>query len=109
VKRTALSALPIGEADVAAGVLDYLRLRGIWYFRVRGALGQRRGLPDIVAIVGGRFIGIEVKRPGGRLGPHQRRELLAIVAAGGLALVAEDVAQVITALERLSLADGGRG
>jgi len=99
----------VKEADITRAILDYLALVGAWSLKVHGHLGQRAGVPDILACLRGRFVAIEVKRPGGRLSPHQRRELLAIVAAGGVALVVDGVGQVITALERLSLADGGRG
>lgn len=99
----------VREADITAAVLDYLSIAGAWSLKVHGHLGQRPGVPDILACLRGRFIAIEVKRPGGRLSPHQRRELLAVVAAGGVALVVTDVSQVITALERPSLAAGGMG
>jgi hypothetical protein len=101
-------ALPVREADITRAVLDYLYLVHGWSLKVHGHLGQRRGVPDILACVRGHFVGIEVKRRGGRLSPRQIDELAAIIQADGIALVVDDVHQVIAALERLEdRADGG--
>jgi len=60
------------------------------------------GQPDICAIVGGRFIGIEVKRPrGGRQSAAQRRWEAACVAAGGVYIVCRDVDAAVSAVKRL--------
>jgi hypothetical protein len=105
--RDHASALPVREGDITRGVVDYLALIGAWSLKVHGHLGQRPGVPDVLACLRGRFVGIEVKRPGGRLSPRQIDELAAIVQAGGVALVADDVDQVIAALQRLEGAHGG--
>lgn len=85
------------EADITAAVLDYLAIVGTWSLKVHGHLGQRAGVPDVLACLRGRFVAIEIKRPGGKLSAEQRRELVAVTAAGGIALVVTDVDQVITA------------
>lgn len=100
-------ALPVTEADITAAVLDYLGLIGAWSLKVHGHLGQRAGVPDVLACLRGRLVAIEVKRPGGRLSPQQRRELLAIAAAGGVALVVTDVTELVGALRRLEAGCGG--
>jgi hypothetical protein len=64
---------------------DYLRLHGAWTFRVHGHLGQRVGVPDLLAClptiggfwhVGrvGHLIAVEVKTGRGRLTAIQERE-----------------------------------
>ncbi len=95
-------AKPIRESDIVAAVLDYLRLRGAWVLKTHGHLGQRPGIPDIVACYRGRFLCLEVKRPGGRLSPRQAAELAAIKEAGGIAEVVTSLDDAIALLERLS-------
>ncbi|MCM8750408.1 hypothetical protein NET02_14755 [Thermomicrobiaceae bacterium CFH 74404] len=58
------------EAEITAAVRDYLRLVGAWELKVLGGLGQRPGVPDVLACVQGRFVAIEVKRPGRRPTPR---------------------------------------
>ena len=97
------------ERDITRAIMDYLLLKGAWVFRVTGHLaregdrvfGQRKGVPDILFILNGRGGGIEVKRPGKQPTALQQAELDAITRAGGLAIVAHDVDDVIRALEGL--------
>lgn len=101
------------ENDVLRACLELLRVRRIFCWRQnQGAipLGDGRfrkfvgmkGVSDILAVLppGGRLLAVETKRPdGGRLTDDQRAFLEAVCAAGGLALVVDDVAQLIAALE----------
>jgi hypothetical protein len=113
------------EADVLRGCLDYLRLRGLVAFRcnttgvydpARKAFRSFRGLrgvSDILGVlprtldVGGRrvrvgvFLGVEVKRPGGRLTPEQEAFADAVRKAGGISLVVHSVGELAEELERL--------
>lgn len=65
----------------------YLKEKGVWYFKTWGGGYQRSGLPDIIACVNGRFIGIEVKAQNGRLSKLQEHELYTIRQSGGHAMV----------------------
>jgi hypothetical protein len=87
------------ESDITAAIMDYLRLKGAWVFKVRGALGQRRGVPDVLFCIKGRFGAIEVKVPGRVPTERQAEELRAIEAAGGVAIVATCVEHVIRCVE----------
>lgn len=64
-------------------ICKYLDSIGAWYFKPYMAGFGKRGVPDIVACINGRFVGIEVKREGGILTMPQLRRLEAIGAAGG--------------------------
>ncbi len=85
-------------------ILQYLASRHIWAARINsgaftnpaGAVYRftsRRGMPDIVGCAQGRFLALEVKRPGARpRGPtearrwaEQERTLAEIRHAGGIA------------------------
>lgn len=61
------------------------------------------GRSDIFVCWGGRFIAIECKNPdgSGKLTPAQDSFLRRVVKAGGIALVAEDLAYVKHVLENL--------
>lgn len=98
---------PIGsgvlERDILAAVRQILLRRRIWHKRIDNSgkiigggenktiiPGSHTGLPDLIAIQAGQFVGIEVKRPGGRLTALQLQTLLDIQAAGGSACVCVD-------------------
>jgi len=91
------------ERDIVAACVDYLLYRGAWVFRVTGHLaregdrvfGQRKGIPDILFILNGKGGAVECKVLGKQPTPHQQAELDAIRRAGGLAIVAHDVSDVI--------------
>lgn len=99
---------PPTEKDTQRAILQYLRLLGAFAFRVNtGAtkIGDRFirfndvvGCPDILCCLGGRFVGVEVKRKGGRLRPEQAACMDSIRKAGGLAFVARSVDDVVAAL-----------
>lgn len=63
---------------------------GIYFFMPRGTVYGRRGIPDIVGCVGGRFFAIEVKAGKNRPTKLQSMEHDAIRAAGGVALVVNE-------------------
>jgi len=52
------------------------------------------GIPDIICCYKGRFLGMEVKQPSGRLTELQKRTIEKINAAGGIALRVDSVADV---------------
>ncbi len=72
------------------------------------ALGVKAGVPDIVAIYEGRFIGIELKAPKGKISENQERASDAIVMAGGLYTVARSVEEVEHYLRAIGLPMRGR-
>lgn len=84
------------EGRIKAAVKKYLDAHGVWHFSpVSNGMG-RHGIPDIICCWRGRFLGIEVKAPGKRsnTSPLQQREIAAIQAAEGVALVVDDVEQL---------------
>lgn len=77
------------ESDIQNTICEYLERRGRCFFRLNnipafskngdGSMRMRRlpkytprGLPDIVVIAGGTFIGLEVKTKIGRQSPDQK-------------------------------------
>lgn len=78
------------EAEITKAIMRRLRDAGIPYlFKSAGGPYQRAGLPDIIGIApGGRFFGLEVKRPQvGRATAIQLATLRDIEAAGGIVAI----------------------
>ena len=72
--------------------------------KVRGAILKsmwvRPGVPDLIFVYRGRFIGIELKSPTGRVSPAQKSCMEQIVAAGGTwasARSLDDVERILVA------------
>lgn len=90
------------EGRVKTAIKAYLNKLGVWHFSPQGTGFGRSGIPDLVCCFNGGFIGIEVKAPGklNNTTTMQDREIAAINAAGGTALVVDDVAQIKYIFER---------
>jgi hypothetical protein len=105
------------ESDLVKACLQLLRLRGVVAWRTNSgaavysatatARGRfvrfagARGLSDIIGLLPphGRLLALEVKRPGRKPTADQAGFLDAVRAAGGLALVVDDVRQLAEALD----------
>jgi Holliday junction resolvase len=78
------------EAKVKRTVRAHLVAMGAYYFYpVTGGYGTS-GVPDIVGCYNGTFFGIECKANGNKPTPLQKKNLAAIAAAGGIALVIDE-------------------
>lgn len=102
------------EKTIVAAILRALRARGVWAVKIHGGPYQAAGIPDIIAVAPetGRFLGIEVKRPGGRLTELQGATLRRIKEAGGVVGVAysvEDALTLYAQANRKEADDGDRG
>lgn len=75
------------EAKVKKKVVRILKDAGAYYFYpVTGGYG-RSGVPDVVACLGGYFLGIECKAGKNKPTPLQQKNLDDIDTAGGIALI----------------------
>lgn len=80
------------ERDIVTAIRKWLKAEGIWNVKIHGYAFQSIGLPDLVCIVDGRFVGLEVKRPRvGRVTEIQAATLEKIRRAGGYATVVTSV------------------
>lgn len=104
--------MAIPEGQIQAAILDYLRLRGHFCFRVNtipamfidrhGARQFRRmpkygmkGVPDIVLIHHGKFYGIEVKTEKGAQSADQLEFERRCIKAGGEYVLARSIDDVV--------------
>jgi hypothetical protein len=102
------------ETSLTRACLQLLQLKRVFAFRnntgaaaFAGPAGRKRfvrfstpGAADILGVLpGGKFLAIEVKRPGNKPTAAQRAFLDAVTEAGGLSLVIHDVRDLQRALE----------
>lgn len=89
------------EARVKAACKKVLKDRGIWFYMpVQNGMGNV-GIPDFMCCWNGRMLGVETKAPGKRNNTteNQKRVLNAISEHGGLAVVVDDVSQLVEVLD----------
>lgn len=89
------------EKHIENQIKRYLDRLGVWYAKIHGSMYQKAGIPDIIACIDGKFVGIEVKRPGGIVSSLQQFNIDEIHRSGAVAFVAysvEDVRQQLDAL-----------
>lgn len=82
------------EKDVQRAVLAYLTLRGIFHYKhnnvgIKKTNGsyipsQSVGAPDIICIIKGQYVGLEIKTKTGRVSEHQWNFGKRIHEAGGI-------------------------
>ena len=63
--------LKISENEIKKLTKDYLNIRGWYHFHILQGMGAFKGIPDIIAIKGGRVLFIECKTIKGRQSDHQ--------------------------------------
>ena len=80
------------EQQIQSKVIKYLESIDCYVVKVISA--NKSGVPDINACLNGRWISIEVKRPGFSPEPIQLHHLQQIQKAGGLATWASSLEQV---------------
>lgn len=87
-------------------VIKYLTDRKIWHFRYTASVIF--GIPDIIAIHNGYFIGIELKRPDGKGKPSELQKLTvqSIIDAGGIAKANVETIEEIEELLRIAEVKG---
>jgi hypothetical protein len=113
------------EQEIQRAVFQHLAIRGArdcfafhvpnggWRSPTEAAImkgiGVKAGVPDIVAVRGGRFFGLELKASNGRPTAAQRDAHAALSAAGATVAVACGLDDALTRLELWGLLRGGFG
>lgn len=93
------------ESKLKQEIKDYLDSLGerCWHVAYHNMGYGRAGVPDRIICYRGRFIGIEAKRASEKAKKHQKMQHDLIVAAGGLADVADCVDDVRAVIEQIDL------
>jgi len=66
--------------------------------KLHGGPYQQAGLPDLLVVIRGRAVFLEVKRPGGALTPLQEHTIARLRAAGALAEVVRSADEALVKL-----------
>jgi len=94
------------ETDIQKAILDYLSVKRIFHWRQNnGAIydpkigGYRshtgmKGVPDIICVIDGQFVGIEVKGPRGRQSADQKIFERRLIENGGKYILAKSVTDI---------------
>ena len=84
--------MAINEKSLEKKIKKHLGSHGHYFFKVHGSLFQRVGIPDIIACINGKFVGIEVKNPNGKGNASKVQEfnLDLIQKSGGYTLLTDN-------------------
>ena len=105
----------VSESEIVKAILEYLHWKGFYCWRQnQGAIplpngGFRRfvglrGVADILCVLpGGRFLAIEVKRPGGKPSPDQRQFLEKVNELGGVGIWCSSVEELENDLKSIGV------
>ena len=93
------------EADIQRQCLDYLKLNKIFHFRQNTGMFLNKndhyyrfgelGCPDIICVMGGTFIGLEIKSENGRQSIHQLDFQKRLEKAGGIYVIIRSLDDLI--------------
>lgn len=75
------------EKQFEIKIKNYLKSKNIWYVKFFANGMTKKGVPDILACVNGRFFGIEVKAETGKASPLQIRNIEEINSCGGIGII----------------------
>lgn len=90
----------VTESEIKSEICRTLRRAGALPVVIWQGPMSRKGVSDVLVCYEGRFVAVEVKRPGGKASPEQKRFIKDVESAGGIGMVVDNVEDVI---ERLGL------
>lgn len=83
------------EKDIVRGIQKFLKtVPGCFFWKEHGGMYGTAGIPDIIACINGRFIGLEVKTLVGKPTKLQEATIRKIQQAGGIAAIVRSVDEV---------------
>lgn len=99
------------ESDIQKAVIEYLKIKHIFHYRQNSGAFMTKsggfmratsvnGLPDIVAIKDGIYVGLEVKTEKGKQSEAQKHIQNEVTKAGGLYFVVRSVDDVKVIFEK---------
>lgn len=84
------------EQQLQSKIIKELEKQGAWVVKVISA--NKRGTPDLIACLNGKFYAIEVKAPGklSTVSEIQKYQLKKITEAGGVAIISDNSIHALT-------------
>jgi hypothetical protein len=98
----------VRESDVQTKIIKWARSQPkVWVCKYQATPYSSNGVPDLLLAVGQRFLGLEVKKPGGKPTPMQLRIQAEIRSTGSRSEIVESLAQAkVIILEMLEEQNG---
>jgi hypothetical protein len=90
---------PLKETDISKQIRSLLFQVGALPIKIAGGAYQRPGISDFLVCLDGKFVAIEVKRPGYKMTEKQELFQHEVRAAGGIAFVAYSLDDVVRELD----------
>ena len=88
------------EQQIQQRIMFWLIANGHEPYKIIAA--NKNGVPDILCCLSnGRFLAVEVKKPGGKPSPMQRYRIRRILERGGLALITDNLEELKIYLEKV--------
>jgi hypothetical protein len=75
----------------------------VWWMKIHGGPMQRPGVPDLLIVVDGLAVFVELKADGKNATPLQEHVMAGIRKAGGVAIVARSVEEVVETVRKSQL------
>ena len=94
------------ENLIQNAIMDYLSIRNVFHWRNNTTpiydptrhcfrkMNSKKGVPDIICIIKGRFVGIEVKTDKGKQNPDQKKFEIDCLNNGGVYCLARSIDDV---------------
>lgn len=93
------------ESDLQNDVIKFLKKNRVYYFRFQ-AQSNLNGLPDIICLYKGFFLGLELKRDKGKPTELQIKKIKAINENGGISKIiksVEEVKEILNTIDRMGI------
>ena len=88
------------EAEITQECRHYLKECRVWHYKQWQGLGSLHGISDIIGIYKGRYLAIEIKRPGLSPTDKQQAFLERVYDEGGLAVCVHSWEELADFLEK---------
>jgi Holliday junction resolvase len=88
------------ESEITQDIRYYLKESGIWHYKQWQGLGSLHGISDIIGIYKGKYLAIEVKRPGLSPTDKQQAFLKRVHDEGGLAVCVHSYEELADFIEK---------
>lgn len=91
------------EARLSRQIQKAIKEKGAWCYKVWGNEMTPAGIPDIVGVYKGQFLGVEVKTATGNLSDIQRYRIAVMRQHGAMVVVARSVGDALQMLSHFDL------
>ena len=81
------------ETSIQNSIIKYLKSKRIFCYRQQVAMNNI-GMPDVIAIIDGYYVGLEIKTNIGKPSDIQKQKIKLINESGGIALIITNLQQV---------------